>query len=334
MIARPPGPTSAPAILPRTRRESATHEGLGAAEPPAGDDRIPGATGSRDRAGRPELRQAPPGYHSRPRWHSDDGVQRASRVVAQNPLSSGVAAMGPAESYLLSGSWAWRTTPPETYLSDRGHFEPRHLRVGAAPLPVHRRLRREHGPGFGSRTSAWCIRKCQVDLGVRSRSTPGRSGRSATQRSLVHCAVGTIRLQRGKRGRQHARGGRLSPPHQTLRHRGGPATSKYRPLRRVSLHGARPTSGSVSPSSRATGSSAITHASCSTAQASPAPRRAQPTAPGESDVRGPEGTLVSVERRDQGRLEARRPPERSRWRCAGTTISASRTPRSTQWGEP
>jgi hypothetical protein len=92
------------------------------------------------------------------------------------------------------------------YLSDGGHFE----NLGIYEL-VRRRCRfivacdASMDPGFEFEDLGSAIRKCQVDLGVSIEidTRPIRPD-PATQRSLVHCAVGTIRY--GRAGKPAADG--------------------------------------------------------------------------------------------------------------------------------
>ena len=228
------------------------------------------------------------------------------------------------------------------YLSDGGHFE----NLGIYEL-VRRRCRfivacdAGMDPGFEFEDLGNAIRKCQVDLGVTididtrpirpDLVDPARPG---SLRGRHH----SLRARRQADGRRQGGGGRLSPLHQALHHR-------ERAQRRPPVPGRSrrvPSREHVGPVVRRVPVRELPearpphHASrVRRRRHLRAARGGRPRASGAgADVRGPQGALVSVERRGQGRLlEARRPPEHAQGGAApGRRASASWTPRSTRSG--
>ena len=220
--------------VPRRRERGAgapPDEGLDAAERRAW--RRSGSrgaqAGARDRAGRLRSGGEPqPGIPFRSRGCvPDDRLQRAPRVVAPEPGSaSAVAAHGPALGDHVPpvgapghGGRLLQVRVPERRRPLR---EPRHLRAGAASLPVHRGLRRGHGPGLRVRGPRQCHSQVPGRPGRHDRprhpTDPARPldpARPGSLRGRHH----SLRADRQAVGRRQGGGGRLSPLHQALHHR-------------------------------------------------------------------------------------------------------------------
>ncbi len=308
--------------LPRGREhraKTARGEGSGAPRPPAGRrarcrrDEL----GSRGRAGGVRRGHQPQSGLSllSPGRLPDDRVQRATRLVApesrQAPeVAHRGAAVGNHVSPLGAAGDRRRDLPVRLHQRRRPLREPRAVRAGAAPLPLHRRVRCGHGPRVRVRRPRQRHPEVQGGPGGLDRHRHAAAPTRPVDRARLRSLRGghhPIRAHQRRDGR------RVPPVHQALPHRERARGRSAVPLRARGV----PPREHVGPVVRRVTVRELPAARLSQRQGGVRGRRRVRPAAAGAHVRGAQGALVSAEPRGQGFLfPACRPLEHPPGRAA------------------